>query len=192
MARKTNTTTSKTSKTTSKPKTDRYAKVEDTGAESSATLVWSLMTAEADYQTRVAVQGPILAKRVAAGEKQADIVRELQAIAKGAGRILSREAGAQRVSRYVRIGEALLTAKKDEKPEEVIAKASAKVRNVGGNPGGRKTPEEKIAIVLDTLVKIIAKSDRAALEKLDTAITTVVLDAVHARYADLDTAEKVA
>lgn len=191
MARTTKKVSTTATPKVSTKKADRYAKVNDDRAESSATLVWSLMTAEADYQTRVAVQGPILAKRVAGGEKQADIVRELIAIAEGAGHRLSREAGAQRVSRYVRIGEALMSAKKDDDPQEVIRKASAKVRN-SGPKGSPKSPEEKVAVVLDTLVKVIAKADRAALEKVDTAITTVVLDAIARRYSDLDTAEKVA
>lgn len=187
MARTTKNSTTKNSTA----KTDRYANVKDDGKETSAQIVFGLMSSEADYQTRVAVQGPILAKRVAAGEKQADIVRELQAIAEQNGRRLTREAGAQRVSRYVRIGDALLTAKKGEESAEVIAKASAKVRNSKPRQSP-KSPEEKIAVILDTLVKVIAKSDRAALEKLDTALTDVVLDAVAKRYTELDAADKVA
>lgn len=191
MARK-NTTTA-TAKATSKGKADPYANVKDDGAESSAEIVFGLMSSEADYETRVLTQGPILAKRIAAGEKNADIARGLVELAKGAGKSLSQNTAAQKVSRYARIGDAILKAQKDPKADlqNAIAKASAKVRN-SGPKASPKTPEEKVAILLDSLVKVIAKADRKALESLDTALTTVVLDAVAKRYAELDTAEKVA
>lgn len=187
MATKTKTTKTNTTKT----KADPYAKVTDNVKESSADLVWSLMTTEADYQTRVAAQGPILAKRVANGEKQADIGRELQAIAAAKGRRLSREAAAMRVSRYVRIGEAIVKGGKDAKVEDIITKASAKVRKGGANRSPKST-DEKVAIALDTLVKLLAKANRAELEKADNAVTTVLVDAIARRYAELDAAEKVA
>lgn len=191
MARKTTTTTP--AKATTKTKADPYANVKDDGAESSAQIVFGLMSSEADYETRVLTQGPILAKRIAAGEKNADIARGLVELAKGAGKSLSQNTAAQKVSRYARIGDAILKAQKDPKADlqNAIAKASAKVRN-SGPKASPKTPEEKVAILLDSLVKVIAKADRKALESLDTALTTVVLDAVAKRYAELDTAEKVA
>lgn len=200
MARKTTTTTP--AKATSKGKADPYANVKDDGAESSAQIVFGLMSSEADYETRVLTQGPILAKRIAAGEKNADIARGLVALLVDAGKVVVKTAAdekraqntaAQKVSRYARIGDAILKAQKDPKADlqNAIAKASAKVRN-SGPKASPKTPEEKVAILLDSLVKVIAKADRKALESLDTALTTVVLDAVAKRYAELDTAAKVA
>ena len=188
----TKTTTKKTTTTTKPAKVSKWDAVTDDTTDSSAELVAGLMAAEGDYATRVAHDGPIIAKRIANGEKNADIARDVVALLAGQGKTVKQNTAAQKVSRYARIGEAIINAKKGDDLQEVIAKASAKVRGKGGNPGGRKTHDEKVAIVLDTLVKLIAKGDRAQTEKTDTALTTVIGDAIARRYAELDTAEKVA
>ena len=167
---------------------DIFAKVADTTKESSGAIVWGLMTSEADYATRVTTQGVILAKRIAAGEKQADIVRELIAIGEANGKKITRDSAAQRVSRYSRIGMAIAKAPKGEQLTDTIAKASKKVRGASA-PTPPKSTSEKFAVVLDTLVKLIAKADQASLETVDTAISSVIVDAIANRYAEL---EKVA
>jgi len=168
---------------------DIFAKVADTSKESSAQIVFDLMSSEADYATRVTTQGVILAKRIAAGEKQADIVRELIDIGEAKGKKITRDAAAQRVSRYSRIGLAIAKAPKGEQLTDTIAKASKAVRGTKGPKVAPKTNDEKFAIVLDTLIKLIAKADQASLEKADTAISSAVVDAIASRYAEL---EKVA
>jgi hypothetical protein len=180
-----------TPKAPAKVKADPFAKVNDDTAATSAEIVTGLMDAEGDYATRVAHDGPILAKRIASGEKNADIARGVVEIMAGKGRKVSQNTAAQKVSRYARIGEAILKADKADDLQETIAKASAKVR--GGKPkASPKTDAEKVAIVMDTLVKIIAKVDFPVLEKIDTAITTVLADAIAKRYEEIEEAEKIA
>lgn len=182
---------SKTSKTSTK--TSKYDTVKDDRSESSATLVWSLMTAEADYQTRVAVQGPILAKRVADGEKQADIARELVAIAKANGNRLSQNTAAQRVSRYVRIGEKIIAAPAKADMAEVISKASASVRSGGKGKGKqtRRTVEERIAAWAEEGLALLRKAEtQAQVEAMDTAATTLV-EALAEAYALVAQADAV-
>lgn len=165
---------------------DVFAKVADTVKESSAQIVFDLMTSEADYATRVTTQGVILAKRIAAGEKQADIARELVAIGEKHGKKMAANTAAQRVSRYARIGMAIVKAPKGTELTDTIAKASKAVRGTKGPKVAPKTNSEKFAVVLDTLVKLIAKADQASLETADTAISSVIVDAIAARYAELE------
>ena len=178
-------------------KADKFAGVKDAGKDTSAQIIWDLMSSEADYKSRVAQQGPILAKREALGEKQADMARELVAIAKTNGRALSRDASAKRVSRYVKVGLAIINAPKGAKLEEVIDKASAQVRNGGkrkAQPEGKSTKSntDKASAMLDSLLKLVAKMDKTELEQFDTAVSSVVMDAIAGRYTELETMEKVA
>lgn len=173
--------TNKTSKTSTKP--SKYDTVKDTAGETSGSIVWSLMTAEADYQTRVAVQGPVLAKRVADGEKQADIARELVAIAKGNGNRMSQNTAAQRVSRYVRIGERILDAGPKDDISEVIAKASAAVRSKGKGKVTRRSQAERVASWAEDGLKLLrAAKVTADVEAIDTVVTTM-LEAIAEAYA---------
>ena len=167
---------------------DIFAKVSDNIGESSAFIVWDLMTSEADYATRVTTQGVILAKRIAAGEKQADIARQLVEIAEKHGKKIPQNTAAQKVSRYARIGMAIVKAPKGAELTDTIAKASKKVRGTKGPKVAPKSNDEKAAAMLDSIVKLIAKSTQAELEKLDAGMT-VIMDAMAARYAEL---EKVA
>ena len=179
----------KNTKPSTKP--SKYDAVKDDRSESSATLVWSLMTAEADYQTRVAVQGPILAKRVAAGEKQADIARELVAIAKGNGNRMSQNTAAQRVSRYFRIGEEIIAAPPKADMSEVISNASASVRSGGKGKGKqtRRTVEERIAAWAEEGLALLRKAEtKANVEAMDTA-ATVLVEAIAEAYALLEKVE---
>jgi hypothetical protein len=179
-----------TKKAAAAPKTtaskDVFAKVADTAKESSAQIVFDLMTSEADYATRVTTQGVILAKRIASGEKQADIARELVAIGEKHGKKIAANTAAQRVSRYARIGMAIVKAPKGTELTDTIAKASKAVRGTKGPKVAPKTNSEKFAVVLDTLVKLIAKADQASLETADTAISSVIVDAIASRYAELE------
>ena len=168
---------------------DIFSSVSDNIGESSAVIVWDLMNSEADYATRVTHQGVILAKRIAAGEKQADIVRELIEIGKENGKTITRDAAAQRVSRYSRIGMAIVKSPKGEALTDTIAKASKAVRGTKGPKVAPKSNDEKAGVMLDSIIKLIAKCTQAELEKLDTAISSVVVDAIATRYAEL---EKVA
>lgn len=182
---------SKTSKTSAPAKTAK-----DDLKVTSSELVFTLMNDEATYEARVLTMAPVLASRVAGGESQADIARGLTALAKAQGRVLTLAAAKMRVSRYVAIGQKITSAPKDANLSDVVAKASAAVRGTkpkGAKPEGNKakTNDEKAAIVADTLGKIIAKADRAELEKID-GLVTAIADMVAARYAELDTAEKVA
>jgi len=167
---------------------DIFAKVADTAKESSGAIVWGLMTSEADYATRVTTQGVILAKRIAAGEKQADIARQLVEIAEKNGKKIPQNTAAQKVSRYARIGMAIVKAPKGAELTDTIAKASKAVRGTKGPKIAPKSNDEKASAMLDSIVKLIAKSTQAELEKLDNGLT-VIADAVAARYAEL---EKVA
>lgn len=178
-------------------KADKFASVKDTAKETSGQIIWELMTSESDYKSRVATQGQILAKREALGETQANMARELVAIAKANGRVLSRAASAKRVSRYVKIGLAVINAPKGADIEEVIEKASAQARNGGkrkAQPEGKsaKSNTEKASAMLDSLLKLVAKMDKSELEKFDTAVSSVVMDAIAGRYTELETMEKVA
>lgn len=182
---------------TKNTKTAAAAKtVKDDIKVTSSEIVFTLMNDEATYEARVLTMAPVLASRVAGGESQADIARGLTALAKAQGRVLTLAAAKMRVSRYVAIGQKITSAPKDANLSDVVAKASAAVRGTkkktdGGGKGGNKTNDQKAAIVADTLGKIIAKADRAELEKID-GLVTAIADMVAARYAELDTAEKVA
>ena len=182
-----------TKKTAAAPKAtaskDVFAKVADTVKESSAQIVFDLMTSESDYATRVTTQGVILAKRIAAGEKQADIARELVAIGEKHGKKMAANTAAQRVSRYARIGMAIVKAPKGTELTDTIAKASKAVRGTKGPKVAPKTNSEKVAILLDSLVKVLVQLTQAELEQADTAMTTVITDVIANRYAEL---EKVA
>jgi hypothetical protein len=169
-----------------KVKADPFAKVTDNYSGSSAELVWDLMGSEADYATRVQTQGTILAKRIANGEKNATIARELVAIAKAKGQVISQNTAAKKISRYQSIGLAILKAKPKNEVDmsKVIASASAKARGAKTNPP--KSNDEKASAMLDSIIKLIAKCSQAELEKLDTAVTTVIVDAIASRYAELE------
>ena len=169
-----------------KVKPDPFAKVTDNYSGTSAELVWGLMDSEADYATRVQTQGTILAKRIANGEKNAAIARELVAIAKAKGQVISQNTAAKKVSRYQAIGLAILKAKPKNEVDmsKVIAGASAKARGAKTNPP--KSNDEKASAMLDSLLKLVAKCSQTELERLDTAVTSVLVDAIAARYSELE------
>jgi len=124
-------TKAKATKASTKP--DPYAKVVEV-EDTSAAIVYSLMTAETDYQGKVASLGPVIAKRLAGGETNAAIAREVVALAKAQGQTIKQNTAAQRVRRYGMIGEAILKADAKADVSEVIEKASAKAR---GNSSGK-------------------------------------------------------
>jgi hypothetical protein len=180
------TTTKKVTAKADKVKADPFGKVTDNYSGTSAELVWELMGSEADYATRVQTQGTILAKRIANGEKNATIARELVTIAKDKGQVISQNSAAKKISRYQSIGLSIIKAqpKTAEDMSRVIASASAKAR--GAKPSAAKTNDEKASAMLDSLLKLVAKCSQTELERLDTAVTSVLVDAIAARYSELE------
>jgi len=146
-------TKAKATKASTKP--DPYAKVTEV-PESSGAIVYSLMTAETEYETKVATLGPVIAKRLAGGETNAAIAREVVALAKEQGQTIKQNTAAQRVRRYGMVGEAILKADAKADMSEVIAKASTKARGASkpkaeGKPKTPKSVRELIEAASGTL-----------------------------------------
>lgn len=176
---------------------DIFADIKDTRKESTAELCWGLMVSESEYAGKSVEFGVIIAKRIAAGERNVDIAKELSAIATANGNRLSARTAAVRVTRYERVGLAVLKAGKKDDLSDVVAKANAANRGTGARkaqPEGKsaKSNTEKASAMLDSLLKLVAKMDKSELEQFDTAISSVVVDAIAGRYTELETIEKVA
>lgn len=187
-------TTSKkkaTATTDSAPKgKDLFAGIEDTFSESTAQLCWGLMVSESDYASKSVEFGVVIAKRIASGERNVDIAKELSAIATENGNRLTARTAAVRVTRYERVGLAVLKAGKKDDLSDVVAKANAANRGTGtrkAQPPAPKSNSDKASAMLDSILKLIAKMSQAELETFDTAITSVVSDAIAARYTELET-----
>lgn len=157
------------------PKVDPYASVKDDHATESGAIAYRILSADRAYFERVAVDGPILAARVHAGESQADIARAMCEAAKTDGRVVSLAAAKMRVSRYVRIGAEIVKGKPKNAAdmEAIIVKASKDVRKSGGNKSGGnksggskpKTPATVIVAAtgtLDALVALVTEKGTAA------------------------------
>lgn len=170
-----------------------FDSVKDNEKGTTASLVWAIMEGEATYAERVAHFGPIIAKRIEAGEKNADIARELVAIAKEKGHRLSQNAAAQKVRRYRMVGEAILSADKKADMGEVIETASAKARGAEKKgpkgPQTRRTLDERIAAWAEEGLALLRKAETVAhVEAMDTAATTL-LEALGEAYALVEKAE---
>lgn len=144
-------------------KVDTFAKVKDIEG-TSAHLAYELWEAAGTFEIKARTLAPVLAKRVAAGEVQADIARGLVAEAKEQGRTISFSAANMQVSRYVRMGKEL--AKDSKADMGTLAKSvmgnASKKRGAGKKNGSEKQP----ATVHD-LVVLASQATATAIKALE-------------------------
>lgn len=198
-------TTTKTSKTATKTeatvtplnKTEAaFAAVTDKDTRSSGAIAWEIAKGETAYQERVALLGPILAKREHMGTKQADMAREMVEASAGALKLATARV---RVSRYVSVGKAIIlhAPKNEAELSDVIAKKSAEVRSTKPKTtrgAGTKTGAEKTPLTYMAAVELASQATGHALRLGQAALEAGTLDPVETRkqVASLEAALKSA
>ena len=180
-------------------------------AESVGASLYAAEQAVADYPARCAGTVVITATVLEGAMTRSDIAKR---IAASTGCALS--AAKMAVTRYYRAG-AILLAHGDLDPVQVVAFANANDNAAcdavvemsdedaaeaiapsakRGASGSQKTEAEKDLAALESLLKRIAKAgkdgDRARVEALDTALTTVLSDALAEAYSSCDADAEVA
>lgn len=193
MPRTTKNATTKTS--TTRTKRDPFAKVTDDGSVTSGAIAYGIMAADRSYMERMLTDAPILAARVHAGETQVSIATAMVEAGKSAllaweksptdGRgirpvVPSQSAANMRVSRYVRIGQALVKAGPKDDREAIVHRASKDVRKGSGTKRGSKAPKDA-----GTLVSALAGTVGAVVDAVTERGTVADADALLALAHDL-------